>query len=597
MFRAVSATEVRVNKETRTVDFSFSSEYPVDRWFGKEILSHKDGSADLSRLNNGGALLWNHNTGDLRGVIEKAEIRDGRGFATARFSKSAAGDQLMQDVMDGICRNVSFGYMIQDMTQMNPGADSEPEYLATKWSPYEVSFVSVPADPTVGMGRADEGEETEVNVVNQKPMGVIKMDPKEQAALEAKIRAEAQEAERARIASISALGEKFKMEALSRELVNGGKSVEEARAAFLDKLGFVQKPLNPSEGDLGLSEKEKREFSFVRILAALANPSDRVLQEAAKFEREISEAQAKKTGKTARGFLVPTDILRMAGKRDLTVGTSTAGGNTVATNLLGGSFIDILRNRSAVMQLGAVTLNGLQGNIAIPRQTGAGTGYWVAEGNAPTESAQAFDQVTMSPKTVGAFTDYSRKLLLQSSIDVEAFVRNDLAQVLALKIDLAALYGLGSSNEPTGLKPALNAYNSASQELNLAAATPTFAEVVSLETKIAALNADVANMKYLANASMYGALKAAVKVSGYPVYILEDGMVNGYPIMRSNQSASGDIWFGDWSSLMLGFWSGLDIMVDPYTGSSAGNVRIVALQDCDIAVRHPDSFARGNDTP
>ncbi|MGZ6310850.1 MAG: phage major capsid protein, partial [Bdellovibrionota bacterium] len=572
LFRAMSADCMNVDMEKRTVDFSFSSEYPVDRWFGKEVLSHKAGAADLSRLNGGANLLWNHDPNQVLGVIESAEIRGGKGYVTARFSKSPDAEQKLQDIQDGILRNVSFGYQVQELERTKSSKESGDEYTATKWQPFEVSVLAIPADPNVGIGRASSGdEEIEVTITNSKgetrkmettaptvDQGKIEADRK---ASEQKIRTEAMEAERVRAAAIRALGDKFERADLARQLVESGKSVDEARAAVLESLGVKQVPLTGNEAVLGMSEKELRKYSFMRMLNAMANPNDRSAQEAAKFERELSDAAAVKGGKSARGMIVPVDVLRQ--RRDLTVGTSTAGGDLVKTDLLSGSFIELLRNKSVVQAAGATVMNGLVGNVSIPKQGSAATAYWVAESGAPTESQQAVAQLSMSPKTVAAFTDYSRKLLLQSSIDVENFIRGDLAAVLALEIDRAALYGLGSSNQPQGLKPALAAFNTASQEENFAAATPTFAEVVGLESKITAANGDIGSMKYLVNASMQGALKSAPKVSGYPVYILENGSMNGYPVMMSNQIASGDVFFGVWSQLILAFWSGLDILVDP----------------------------------
>jgi HK97 family phage major capsid protein len=265
---------------------------------------------------------------------------------------------------------------------------------------------------------------------------------------------------------------------------------------------------------VGLTDNEVREFSFVRLMHALANPKDRGAQERAKFEQEVSQAAASKSGKAPQGFLVPADVMRapmlglsregagaavmqqllarMLGQRDLTVGASTAGGHTVGTNLLAASFIDLLRNRMVLQRMGVFVLNDLVGNIAIPRQTGGATAYWVAESGAPTESAAAVDQVTMSPKTVGAFTDYSRKLLIQSSIDVEAFVRADLTRVIGLELDRVGLYGTGSSNQPTGVKN-----QSGINTSDFAANAPTFAEIVGLETLVAADNADIGALSYL----------------------------------------------------------------------------------------------------
>jgi len=342
-----------------------------------------------------------------------------------------------------------------------------------------------------------------------------------------------------------------------------------------------------SVADIGMSEKESRSFSFLRAINYLANPTDRAARESAAFEIEASDAAAAKLGRQSRGITIPQDVLR----RDLSVGTASAGGNLVATDLDAGSFIDLLRNASALDQAGATVLTGLVGNVAIPRQSGAATAYWVAESGAPTESQQTVDQVSLTPRTVAAFTDYSRRLMLQSSIDVENMVRNDLARVLALKIDVAGLYGTGNSSEPLGLKLTTGVGTE-----DFAADTPTFAEVVALESDVAGANALTGSPVYLMNAAMRGALKTKAKDTGSGLFVMEGDLVNGYRGILSNQVASNDLWFGNFADLIIGYFSGLDLMVDPYTHSTSGTVRVVAMQDCDIAVRHPESFSRGNNT-
>jgi HK97 family phage major capsid protein len=198
----------------------------------------------------------------------------------------------------------------------------------------------------------------------------------------------------------------------------------------------------------------------------------------------------------------------------------------------------------------------------------------------------------MTPKTVGAYTDFSRKLMLQSSIDVETMVRNELATVLALEIDRVGLYGLGNTNQPLGLK-----LTTGINTVNLGAAAPTYAELVQMETEIAADNADIGAMAYISNATIYGGLKTTEKAANTAQFVLEPGgTVNGYPIVRSNQVASGDVWFGVWSNLILGLWSGLDLTVDPYANATSGGVRVIALQDLDYGCRHPECFVRANDS-
>ena len=566
--------------EERTFEFPFSSEYPVARYFGNEILSHESKAADLSRLNDGAPLLFNHNPDRVIGVVERAYI-DGnkrRGYARVRFSRNPFAQEILSDVKDGVLRNVSFGYSIDKMEERGSG-----DFVATAWSPYEISVVSVPADPGVGIGRSLEDDNAASAAPTPDPIPSMENTTPDLAV----VRAEAAEAERARISDITSLCTKHGMEDLGRQMVESGRSIDEARAAVLDKFNIPQETVTMQAADIGLSEKESRSFSFLRAINYLSNPTDRSAREAAAFEIEASEAAAAKLGRQSRGITIPQDVLR----RDLNVGTASAGGNLVATELDAGSFIDLLRNASALDQAGATVLTGLTGNVAIPRQSGAATAYWVAESGSPTESQQTVDQVSLVPRTVAAYTDFSRRLMIQSSIDVENMVRSDLASVIALKIDAAGLYGTGSNSEPLGLKNTTGIGT-----VDFAAAAPTFTEVVDLESDVATANALLGTPVYLMNAAMRGNLKTTKKDAGSGIFIMENGEVNGYRGVLSNQVASGDLWFGNFADLIIGYFSGLDLMVDPYTHSTSGTVRVVAMQDCDIAIRHPESFSRGNDT-
>jgi HK97 family phage major capsid protein/HK97 family phage prohead protease len=565
--------------DDRTYEFPFSSENPVARYFGNEILSHETKAADLSRLNDGAPLLFNHDVDRVIGVVETARIDDKlkRGYARVRFSKNEFAQEVLADVRDGILRNVSFGYSIDKMEERGGN------FVATAWSPYEISMVSIPADKTVGIGRS-------LLLTNPAASAAPTPDPlpMETATPDlAVVRAEAVEAERSRIAQISALCDKHKMAELGQQLVESGRSIDEARAAVLDKLNIPMETVTMQTADIGLSVKESRSFSFLRAINYLANPTDRSAREAAGFEIEASEAAAQKLGRQSRGITIPQDVLR----RDLNVGTASAGGNLVATELDAGSFIDLLRNASALDQAGATVLTGLTGMVAIPRQTGGGTAYWVAESGASTESQQTVDQISLAPRSVGAFTDYSRRLLIQSSIDVENMVRADLATVIALEIDRCGLYGTGNNSQPLGLK-----LTTGISTEDFALDSPTFAEVVALESDVATANALLGSPVYLMNAAMRGNLKVRAKDAGSGLFVMDGDLVNGYRAVMSNQVLSGDLWFGNFADLVIGYFSGLDLMVDPYTHSTSGTVRVVAMQDVDIAVRQPASFSRGNNT-
>jgi HK97 family phage major capsid protein len=390
---------------------------------------------------------------------------------------------------------------------------------------------------------------------------------------------------------------------------------EELRAANPAALKVAHK--ETGDAFIGLTDKEARNFSMVRLMNALANPQDQRAQKAAAFEFECSAEAQSKTGRDGgelRGVTIPQDVLRSnvmaegrrlgmsdAETRALTVGTATAGGNIVATNLLAGNFIEILRNRLSVMQAGATMLTDLVGFAAIPRQTGAASIAWVTEAAAPgSATQQAFDQVTLSPKTAAAFVDISRRLLLQSSMDVEAFVRGDLAATIALAIDSAALNGPGTGGSPKGI---LQTAGIGSVALGTNGANVIWDNIVDLETTVASLNADVATSAYLTNAKQRGRLKKSVQLSntvGMPIW--DGNEVNGYQAIASNQvpsnltkgTASGicsAILFGNFADCFIGMWGGLDILVDPFTSSTTGSVRFVALQDVDVALRRLESFA------
>lgn len=592
LVRAFSVERASVNTEARTVQLAFASELPYERWWGIEILECTPGAMRQSRMRSGANLLCDHNTRDVIGVVESVEIGADRVVrAEVRFGKSERAEEVFQDVIDGIRRNVSVGYQIHKavLVETNEGQET---YRVTDWEPFEVSLVSVPADPTVGVGRSHSHEPSPSPIqTKEKTMTEAVAIPAPVATPAASIQVVETRNHASEITKIAA-GIPGGAE-LAMKSIQAGHTVEQFQLEAIRVMSSKPVPT----ADIGMTDKEVRQFSVVRAIHALANPTDMGAQRAAAFEFEASKAVGDKMGKSARGFFVPTDVQ----KRDLVVGTPTAGGNLVATDLLSGSFIDLLRNAMVINRMGTRMLSGLVGQIAIPKQTGAATAYWVAENGAPTESQQTIGQVTMSPKTVGAFTDISRKLTLQSSISVEQMVNQDLATVLGLAIQQAAINGTGASNQPSGLLTLVTP----SVIGGTNGLAPTWAHIVALETNVAVGNADIGTLGYLTNTKVRGKLKTTEKftgTSGQPVYADGNTPLNGYmagitnavPSNLTKGTSTGvasAILFGNFADLVIGMWGSLDIMVDPYTGSTAGTVRVVALQDVDVAVRNVESFA------
>jgi len=620
------------DEEARTVELSFSSEEPYERWWGTEILDHADTAVRLGRLNNGGALLMDHNSRDQVGVVERAWITGKKGRAIVRFGRSARAQEVFQDVIDGIRKLVSVGYRIVEMVLAHRDGDNAT-YRVTDWEPYEISLVSIPADTTVGVGREGDAapfdprtlvqEEDDMTFAARNAGGgaaapaVVATPPAAAPAAGVEQRSAAApaapvdhtaiiNAERERSATIRVMGARLNCGDLSEAAVRDGRSVEQFIRDYEAQAGNATTIRTAETPAIGMSERDVRRFSFVRLMNAMANPTDTEAQRAAGFEMECSAAALQRGHASAKAgsLRIPLDVLRSdinGEQRDLNVTTATAGGNTVATDLLGGSFIELLRNAMALTGLGVRILGDLNGNIAIPRQTGGATAYWVGEGNAPTESQQAFDQVALTPKTVAAFTDMTRQLLLQSSIDVESFVRMDLAVSLALALDLAGVSGSGSSNQPRGI---LNTSGIGSVQGGTNGAAPDWTHIVGLETAVANANAALGSLGYLTNTKVRGKLKLTQKFSGTngdPVWEKGNEM-NGYAAAVSNQlpsnltkgTAAGvcsAIIFGNWADMLIGMWGGLDVLVNPFILSGTGSVRIEAFQSADIAVRHAESFA------
>lgn len=628
--RSFSVDRSAINQDARTVELAFSSEAPVDRWFGSEILDHSPQSVRLGRLSDGGPLLVDHDPTDHVGVIESVSIdQDRMGRAVVRFGRSARADEIYQDVVDSIRRNISVSYRVHKMVLTQAETKTSAAiYRITDWEPLEVSFVSIPADASVGVGRSMSDEydipvempaalsdaaRTQSSLPTQESAG---SGPAVTTAITVQERSMPdvinEAATRARqdtsnaVGEIVAMGDQFKRfggDKIANEFLRSGVelNVEHFRKHLLDKIDTAAHTAD-AVTEIGMSGREASQFSMVRLLNALANPGDRKAREAAAFEFECSEAVSNKLGRSAQGAFVPMDVQ----KRDLTVGTAGAGGYTVATDLMADNFIELLRNRMMTMRMGARMLTGLIGNVAIPRQSGGATAYWVTEGNAPTESAQAFEQLALAPKTVGAFTDISRKLLLQSSIDVESFVRTDLATTLALEIDRAAINGSGSGAEPLGIVQNSNITSIAG---GTNGAAPTWANIVALWSAVANANADFGTTGFLTNSKVIGKLMTTEKATNTAQFVCGDfpgadgmtsiggarsGVSNQVPGNLTKGTANAicsAIIFGNWAELIYGQWGALDLLVDPYTASTTGTVRIVALQDIDIALRHLASFS------
>lgn len=566
-------------EDDRRVRMAISSEMGVDRGWGEEVLEHSADAIDLSFLNSGRApLLLDHDPTKQIGVIESVYLDDRKLRANVRFGRSAMASEVYQDVADNIRGNVSIGYVVNKMVK----DEGSRIYRVKSWTPLEVSVVSIPADQSVGVGRASETPLSQPSIIFT---GETKMEnAKPEVSVEQALAARNKE-----IQEINALAIRHNQRGLADEAISKGASIEQFRGMLLDKIG--DKPLE--QINVGMNTTEKRKYSLMSAIDSAVRNGGRVTG----FEGEISQELEKRYGKSPRGFYVPTDIF----KRDILTTSPANGSNLVPEDFLAGEFVDALRANLVISGLGARMLSGLKGDVAIPAMNAKTSTYFVAENNAPTEGAPSFRQITMSPKTLAAYVDISRKLMMQSSPSADQLIRDDITRNFAVKIDEVAIEG-GGANEPTGI---LGTSGIGSVAIGSNGGNITYAACVNLEREVAIDNALTGNLAYLTNPKVIAKMRSiARQTSGVEGnFILNDAnTLLGYNVV-STTSVPSDLTkgtssgvcsaliFGNFQELMIGMFGGLDILVDPYTGSSTGATRVACFQDIDVAVRHAESFA------
>ena len=557
-----------------------TTETPVKRSFGYEVL-------DMSRMDLSRAplpVIESHDQSKLNiGLFEDVRVEDDKLRGSIRLGKSARAKEVAEDIRGGIIRSVSVGYEAYDPIESGE-IDGTPVYRFAA-TIHELSLVAAPADINSGIYRSKGTMTMEHSEIK---------DPK---------------AESVRIKQIEGMADEYDLPEIGMRSIANGDSVQEfnrkALAAIEERNARARRDTKNAPADdmqrhqpnhyLGAERsidpnrygELMGRYSLLKLLRGLSDP--RKLSEAG-LELEVSKDMQQVLGRSSKGIMVPFEALQQS--RAVTIGGT--GSNLVATDHLAGSFIDILRNSSRVMQLGPRVLRGLVGDVAIPRKTSGATGYWIAGDNSDglTESDIALDQLGLTPKTVGGAVTFSHKMIVQSSPDIEDLVRQDLADMIASEIDVKALQGSGASNQPLGI---LNTTGIGS--IDFTADDPTYPEVVQMETALANANADSGNLAWLMNPAMAEALKTTPKqgsgVEGN--FIWGDGRICNAPAYRTANIPAGYMLLGNWQHLLMGFWGGIEIDADPY-GSNflKGSITVRVLADIDMGVRHAGAFCEGH---
>lgn len=593
--RALAVDLSTMNAEARTVEVAVSSEHAARQWFGMEVLDHSPEAVDLSRLLTGAPLLLEHRRSEQIGVVEKAWLDGDRKIrALVRFSRSELAEPVWQDVLDGIRRNISCSYLIHEMVleRSESGVD---HYRITRWEPYEVSSVSVPADPTVGVGRSSEATTNTITIrgTAMPTPNPAHEDGQRSAAAPAAIITDPVAADRQRVADVIALGDRFNQRDLATEAISKGYSADQMRSLILERQApaapLSQAPAEQGARDLpgfktqvsaralGVSEKEQEQYSLMRALNAAASGD----WSKAGLERAINIAAAEEVKREARGFFVPHDILM----RGLSKGAPGKGGELVTTELLLEQFADILRNKTVMAQLGMKLLTGLDGDIDLPKKTSGSAFQWLGEGEDAIDSDFDFTTLNMTPKTIAGAIPLTRKLRKQASRSIESLIITDLIDGMGVAIDYAMLAGPGGK-APLGLLNDIGVPG-----LTYPAGGISFGKLVDMLTKIGTYNADRGSLAYLTSVVERGYALQTLKnnVSGAS-YLWDNDRVNGHKAEATNQVAA-DTWiFGDFSQVICGMWGVLDLKPDTAKLAASDGLVLRAFQDVDVVNRRKESF-------
>ena len=629
-YRYAEIELAKIDRSARTVPISFSSEWPAlqkatpqiakltglaEGQIFVEVLDHNPENVDLSVINNRGAFLDEHEESCHLGVIEKAEITsEKRGLALVKMGSDDEAVKRFCQMADNIRPHVSAGYRRTKFLGKETLPNGRDAYRFA-WKPTEISSVAVPADPTVGvgMGVARAYQDLPEIDISPKVESKISTQPNKNMAdnititepTEAQRKAIAETAlntDRARRKAIHDAAAKViekspTMDAAIRKIADDCDLAGEDVGAFSEKAleAFGARKLDHTEAHIGMDQKEIETFSITRAIQSCMNSkTGKIEKDCPEFD--YNQQCEKNYGKRSSSFWIPADVVvnrkgadPEKGRRDMQVNIFGQGGAFVPT-LLEPTPVELLRNKMVLAQLGIRVMGGLTGNVAIPRQTGAATAYSLSEIAQAAVSNQTIDQIQLSPKRVAAVGIYSKQLLIQSPIAIENFMREDLMTVNALRLDYLGWNGSGSASEPLGI------VNTPGVGSVTFAAAATYAKLVSFETQINAANSQGGSRAYVTTPTAKGTLKSAAKfltgggTNVTNIALWEDDEINGYPAHDTNQILNNGMIFGNFNSVIMALFGGLDIVVDPYTLADKAEIKITINNFVDFALRHPQEF-------
>ena len=535
-------------------------------------------------------LMNNHNLYDIDDVIGSTRNIEVVGTELVGYTfVDKTETKALSLVEDGHLTDTSIGYQVFDnhTTILKPGEvavingrefkndynDGLDLYIRSMWKPFENSLTPVGADDQAKL-RSQVASELENEKRNKQEIEITRKQTLETNKMSERTQEEILKGERERVDQIIDWSKRKSVSA--DQAIKEGWSVERFKGHILENMP-ENSTLEAPKTDIGLSAKEVRQYSIVKALRSAVNPKSKE----AEFENEVSEEIAKRLGRAAKGLFVPYEI-----QRAMLASSTDNGAKMVATDK--GEFIDLKLNKITALNRGAKFLRGLNGNLEFAKKTSRTTFAWKETETTAADSVDVgIGSIVMSPKMATAGVDIGRSLLNQSSYDVEQIVRQDIFDAYQLGIDKAVYHGTGLNGQPKGI----------AATSGIGAVTITafeWATAIEFETKADVANCLVGNAAYVTTPAIRGTLKGTPKVGTFPMFIVgEDGRMNGYEAITSNQINTGCIFFGDHSEVIIGEWGVLDLIVDEISAARNRLVKLTLNVDLDVALRYPGAFAYG----
>ena len=578
-------SDVLSDNNDRTVLLAFSSENPVVRTIGgqeyNEILLHNPENVNLERLQNKAALLFNHDFDNHIGVIESASIEsDHVGRALVRFSSVGIGAEKFEMVREGTLSKVSVGYSILDYRIEGNNL------LITQWEPYEISMVSVPADDFVGVGRSLEQEEQEqteetldesepdqtatestddgtkptteeAEEVEQEPEEVPTTDsinnteqsdsntdsnsePEQEVQPEEELKDEFEE--ETRIAELKAISRTFNINAeITNSAISTGLSIDAFKRQVMNKQTIIK-------------EDKKMEFSLNSLI------------------RGMLDGEVKADGK--RGVVIKnTDFVRAG------VNTTNAK-DVIHTDVLYGSFIDVLRAESVLKNFPVQMYTGLTSEIALPKLSGDFTSAFgfISENGVSPEVDANFESVLMKPKTFTGSVPLSRSVV-KSCPQIEQIVTQAIVAGSAERLETLIMQGIVAAAQAAGKVQTVDAYD--------------YATIVAAQGQLGDEGVPFSSISAVMSPSSKASLRATLRgTNTAAVYLFDDGDLCGVPAYDSKVLAGQDfIILGDMSKIAIGQWGdALELDLDNTTNRNRGSVIARVWADIDFVLTNPEAF-------